>query len=248
MNEIQENFSERDFLDELYEHAHMVEPEKRRQEIEYIFKFGNYHDAHMFKHMIIGHPSKTLDSEDEFQLKIGGKLHSPRRKAYSKFVDTFQRLGLLRTTFVSSGAEQMSVWFTPNDFMDFYNRRLGIQEKSDPAERHSLKPKIYLDRRRGVYMLLNDQKVFYPRLLPSTKIFKTIIFMQEKKVPMNLAIICKYVKQEGKVLKKAIKRFNENSQRKFKLGKNEVVIGNDSGIYELNLKHYDFKVVERGGL
>lgn len=122
---------------------------------------------------------------------------------------------------------------------DFDHKFLVDKEKIvrwiDKAEQQ--KPIISVDRKRGVYMTQYGKKVFYPRLKPSNKIFKLILFMMNGSV-YPIKELCEHTKQKGKVVKSSIKRFNENFSRIFAVNQSPVSY-NEAG-YELNKERYDF--------
>lgn len=113
--------------------------------------------------------------------------------------------------------------------------------KIDDYKMDMSKPKITINvcREKGISRNRNGHNVFYTRMQPKSKVFKTILFLIESKGPIDISELANCTRQKDTIVKEAIKRFNRNSKRIFGI-KSDIIFDNDSGIYFPNRDDYQF--------
>ncbi len=138
---------------------------------------------------------------------------------------------------VSIGVKDYSCWkkkslkyANENPFINSVNKSTSISKS---------KTSISISRVKGISCNVNGKNTFYPRLKPTSKIFKSIIFLVEKDNPIEISDLAKHTKQKEDTVKASIERVNDTSKRIFDI-KYDLIKDADNGIYFMNKDDYIF--------
>jgi hypothetical protein len=138
---------------------------------------------------------------------------------------------------VSIGVKDYSCWkkkslkyANENPFINSVNKSTSISKS---------KTSISISRVKGISCNVNGENTFYPRLKPTSKIFKSIIFLVEKDKPIEISDLAKHTKQKEDTVKASIERVNGTSKRIFDI-KYDLIKDADNGIYFMNKDDYIF--------
>jgi hypothetical protein len=152
-------FSERDFFDEIYEHAQ--ESTQSDKEIKVTLSFARECKD------LLERRQNVPRGDREIMFDAGGRYkdewrYPPRMLAYMTFMHTFGRTSILRQGFAESD-HALTLYVHPRKFVDFYRRRYGIEPSStNQVTQRSTKIHIYIDSKIGLYTF-RIQNHFVPK-------------------------------------------------------------------------------------
>lgn len=103
----------------------------------------------------------------------------------------------------------------------------------------SLKFAVHVDRKLGIYSRLGDKDIYYPKVRPTSQIFKTLLYLVEHQEPVEITTLASNTKQVSKSVKRSIGEFNLNFKRIFNV-KADPIMTTGTGIYYANVKNFKF--------
>ena len=101
------------------------------------------------------------------------------------------------------------------------------------------KTEVHVDRRLGIYCIINDTKKFYPKVKSRSQIFKALLHLVERKEPVDIATLAERNEQDPRSLKRSIKDFNEKFRHTFDT-KVDPILDTTTGLYYANIEHFNF--------
>lgn len=111
-------------------------------------------------------------------------------------------------------------------------RLLGVRQSVPLLE-------VHVDRKRGIHCYREGNDIYYPKVRPTSQIFKTLLYLVEQREPVGIATLASNTGQVTKSVKRSIEDFNENSRIIFDV-KADLIATTGTGLYYANLEKFNF--------